>query len=96
LNAKITVNNYSTGGPLSIEGTDVNNPSGLRLNSFVFNPIVAYASNTRTYETISAALGDVLLFRTILFGDQNITAYSDLDPNIDELVKKYTLHYFEE
>lgn len=89
LNAKITVNNYSTGGPLSIEGTDVNNPSGLRLNSFVFNPIVAYASNTRTYETISAALGDVLLFRTILFGDQNITAYSDLDPNIDELVKKY-------
>lgn len=89
LNAKITVNNYSTGGPLSIEGTDVNNPSGLRLNSFVFNPIVAYASNTRSYETISSALGDVLLFRTILFGDQPITAYSDLDPNIDELVKKY-------
>lgn len=89
LNAKITINNYSTAGPLSIEGTDVNNPSGLRLNSFIFNPIVAYASNTRSYETISTALGDVLLFRTILFGDQNITAYSDLDPNIDELVKKY-------
>lgn len=91
LNAKITVNNYSTGGPLTIDGNDVNNPSGLRLNSFIFNPIVAYSTNTRTYENIVASLGDVLLFRTILFGDQNITRYSDLDPNIDELIKKYVL-----
>ena len=91
LNAKITVNNYSTGGPLSIESSDLNNPSGLRLNSFIFNPIVAYSTNTRTYENIVASLGDVLLFRTILFGDQNITRYSDLDPGIDELVKKYVL-----
>lgn len=89
LNAKITVNNYSTGGPLSIEGNDVNNPSGLRLNSFVFNPIVAYSSNTRTYENIVASLGDVLLFRTILFGDQNIASYSDSNIDIDSLIKKY-------
>ena len=89
LNAKVTVNNYSTAGPLSIEGSDVNNPNGLRLNSFVFNPIFAYSTNTRTYENIVASLGDVILFRTILFGDQNITAYSDLNIDIDNLVKKY-------
>ena len=91
LNAKITVNNYSTGGPLSIENSNLNNPSGLRLNSFIFNPLVAYSTNTRTYENIVASLGDVLLFRTILFGDQNITGYSDLDPGINELIKKYVL-----
>jgi murein DD-endopeptidase MepM/ murein hydrolase activator NlpD/phosphatidylglycerophosphatase A len=91
LNAKITVNNYSTGGPLTIESSDLNNPNGLRLNSFIFNPIIAYSTNTRTYENIVASLGDVLLFRTILFGDQNISGYSDLDPGIDELVKKYVL-----
>jgi murein DD-endopeptidase MepM/ murein hydrolase activator NlpD len=89
LNAKITVNNYSTAGPLSIEGTDVNNPSGLRLNSFVFNPIVAYSSNTRSYENIVASLGDVLLFRTILFGDQIITSYSDANIDINNLIDKY-------
>ena len=89
LNAKATVNNYSTAGPLSIEGSDVNNPNGLRLNSFVFNPIFAYSTNTRTYENIVASLGDTILFRTILFGDQNITAYSDLNIDIDNLVKKY-------
>jgi hypothetical protein len=89
LNAKITVNNYSTAGPLSIETTDVNNPNGLRLNSFVFNPIVAYSSNTRTYENIVASLGDVLLFRTILFGDQNITSYSENIADLDKLIKKY-------
>ncbi len=89
LNAKITVNNYSTAGPLTIEGSDVNNPSGLRINSFVFNPIVAYSSNTRTYESIVAALGDVLLFRTILFGDQMITSYSDANIDIDNLIDKY-------
>ncbi len=89
LNAKITVNNYSTAGPLSIESSDVNNPNSLRLSSFVFNPIVAYSTNTRTYENIVAPLGDVLLFRTILFGDQSITSYSDLNIDIDNLVKKY-------
>ena len=94
MNDKITVNNYSTAGPLSISNTE-NNPNGIRINTFPFNPIIAYSYATdddksKTYEGISEVTGDPLLFRTILFGDQKIRPYnpSALD-GLDDLIDKY-------
>ena len=88
LNDKITVNNYSTMGPLNVENT-TGNPTHIKINSFAFNPIIAYSSEEKTYSSIVGVVGDQLLFRTILFGDQNIQPYN---PDIqDPLVIEYLI-----
>jgi len=91
LNDKITVNNYSIAGPLDVQNTR-NNPTGIKINTFPFNPIIAYASQNKSYEDIVGPVGDILLFRTILFGDQMIKPYNPIitDPlGIDGLINKY-------
>jgi hypothetical protein len=90
MNAKITINNYSTTGPLYVDNT-LNNPKGLRLNSNIFNPIIMYATETRTPDNIIAKLDYRLLFRTLLFGDQPIKSYDvkTIPDNFNTLVDKY-------
>jgi hypothetical protein len=90
MNAKITINNYSTTGPLYVDNT-VDNPEGLRLNSNIFNPIIMYASETRTPDNIISKLDYRLLFRTLLFGDQPIKPYDvkTIPDNFNILVDKY-------
>lgn len=90
MNDKITINNYSTTGPLYVDNT-LNNPKGLRLNSNIFNPIIMYATETRTPDNIIAKLDYRLLFRTLLFGDQPIKSYDvkTIPDNFNTLVDKY-------
>lgn len=97
MNDKITVNNYSTAGPLDIENTE-DNPTSIRVNSFLFNPLVAYSYATeggesKSYEGIVDQIGDKLLFRTILFGDQTIKPYNPTvledQGGIEYLIDKY-------
>jgi hypothetical protein len=90
MNAKITINNYSTTGPLYVDNTS-DNPEGLRLNSNIFNPIIMYASETRTPDNIISKIDYRLLFRTLLFGDQPIKPYDvkTIPDNFNILVDKY-------
>ena len=90
MNDKITINNYSTTGPLYVDNT-LNNPKGLRLNSNIFNPIIMYASETRTPDNIIAKVDYRLLFRTLLFGDQPIKSYDvkTIPNDFNTLVDKY-------
>lgn len=90
MNAKITINNYSTTGPLYVDNTG-DNPEGLRLNSNIFNPIIMYASETRSADSIISKLDYRLLFRTLLFGDQPISPYDvkTIPDNFNILVNKY-------
>jgi hypothetical protein len=94
MNDKITINNYSTTGPLYVDNT-LNNPKGLRLNSNIFNPIIMYATETRTPDNIIAKLDYRLLFRTLLFGDQPIKSYDvkTIPDNFNTLVDKYLGSY---
>lgn len=95
MNAKITINNYSTTGSLYVDNT-VNNPEGLRLNSNIFNPIIMYASETRTPDDIIKKIDDYrLLFRVLLFGDQPIKSYDvkTIPDNFNTLVDKYLNAY---
>ena len=90
MNAKITINNYSTTGSLYVDNTG-DNPEGLRLNSNIFNPIIMYASETRTADSIINKLDYRLLFRTLLFGDQPVSAYDvkTIPGDYYTLVEKY-------
>lgn len=91
LNDKITVNNYSIAGPLDVQNT-INNPTGIKISTFPFNPIISYASQNKSYEDIVGPVGDILLFRTILFGDQTIKPYNPIITDqlgIDGLIDKY-------
>ena len=87
MGSKITVNNYSIAGPLKVNNTAFN-PKGLKYSTALFEPILAFGNQTRDYNTLSQALGDKLLFRTLLFGSQPIRPYTN-GGNQDELIKKY-------
>ena len=87
MSSKITVNNYSIAGPLKVNNTAFN-PKGLKYSTALFEPIFAFGNQTRDYNTLSQALGDKLLFRTLLFGSQPIRSYTN-GGNQDELIKKY-------
>ena len=87
MSSKIIVNNYSIAGPLKVNNTAFN-PKGLKYSTALFEPIFAFGNQTRDYNTLSQALGDKLLFRTLLFGSQPIRSYTN-GGNQDELIKKY-------
>ena len=87
MGTKITVNNYSTAGPLKINNQPFN-PKGLRYSTALFEPIFAFSNQTRDYTSLSETLGDKLLFRTLLFGSQSVKPYSNTNEQ-DYLIKKY-------
>ena len=90
MNSKITINNYTTTGSLYVDNTG-ENPEGLRLNSNIFNPIIMYASETRTADSIISKVDYRLLFRTLLFGDQPVSPYDvkTIPGDYNELITKY-------
>ncbi len=95
MNSKITINNYTTTGSLYVDNTG-ENPEGLRLNSNIFNPIIMYASETRTADSIISKVDYRLLFRTLLFGDQPVSPYDikTIPGNYNELITKYLGLYY--